>query len=73
VLSIDGHDVGAILEALDEAATKKGAPTLIVAETIKGKGVSFAENLAAFHNAAMTQEQYDQALAEIEAAGRMLQ
>jgi transketolase len=46
---------------------------LIVAETIKGKGVSFAENLAAFHNAAMTQEQYDQALAEIEAAGRMLQ
>jgi len=73
VLSVNGHDVGTILKALDEAAAKKGAPTLIVAETIKGKGVSFAENLAAFHNAAMTQEQYDQALAEIEAAGRMLQ
>jgi transketolase len=73
VLSVNGHDVRAILEALDEAAAKKGAPTLIVADTIKGKGVSFAENLAAFHNAAMTQEQYDKALAEIEAAGRMLQ
>lgn len=73
VLSVDGHDVGAILDVLDEAAAKKGAPTLVVAETIKGKGVSFAENLAAFHNAAMTQEQYDKALAEIEEAGRRLQ
>ena len=73
VLSVDGHDVGAILDVLDEAAAKKGAPTLIVADTIKGKGVSFAENLAAFHNAALTQEQYDKALAEIEESGRKLQ
>jgi transketolase len=73
VSSVDGHDVGAILDALDEAAAKKGAPTLIVADTIKGKGVSFAENLAAFHNAAMTQEQYDKALLEIEESGRRLQ
>ncbi|MGD0682855.1 MAG: transketolase [Terracidiphilus sp.] len=73
VLSVNGHDVGAILKALDEAAAKKGAPTLIVAETIKGKGVSFAENLAAFHNAAMTQEQYDKALLEIEESRRTLQ
>jgi transketolase len=73
VLSVDGHDVGAILDVLDEAAAKKGAPTLIVAETIKGKGVSFAENLAAFHNAAMTQEQYDRALLEIEESKRRLQ
>jgi transketolase len=73
VLSVDGHDVGAILDALDEAAAKKGAPTVIVADTIKGKGVSFAENLAAFHNAPLTQEQYDQALHEIEESGRKLQ
>ena len=73
VLSVNGHDVGTILKALDEAAAKKGAPTLIVAETIKGKGVSFAENLAAFHNAAMTQEQYDKALLEIEESRRTLQ
>jgi transketolase len=73
VLSVDGHDVGAILDALDEAAAHKGTPTVLVAETIKGKGVSFAENTAAFHNGAMTQEQYDQALREIEAAGRAVQ
>jgi transketolase len=71
-LSVDGHDVGAVLDALDEAAAKKGAPTVIVAETIKGKGVSFAENTAAFHNAGMTQEQYDKALLEIEESGRRL-
>jgi len=70
---VDGHDVGAVLDALDEAAAKKGAPTVIVAETIKGKGVSFAENTAAFHNAAMTQAQYDKALLEIEESGRRLQ
>jgi transketolase len=73
VLSVDGHDVGAILDVLDEAAAKKGVPTVIVAETIKGKGVSFAENTSAFHNAAMTQEQYDKALHEIEESGRMVQ
>jgi transketolase len=73
VLSVNGHDVGAVLDALDDAAAKKGAPTLIVAETIKGKGVSFAENTAAFHNGAMSQEQYDRALLEIEEAGRRLQ
>ncbi len=73
VLSVDGHDVGAVLDTLDEAAAKKGAPTLIVADTVKGKGVSFAENTAAFHNAPMSQEQYDKALLEIAEAGRKLQ
>jgi transketolase len=73
VLSVDGHDVGAILDVLDEAAAFKGGPTMIVAETVKGKGVSFAENTAAFHNGAMSQEQYDKALVEIEESRRMLQ
>jgi len=72
VLNVDGHDVGAILDVLDTAAAIKGSPTVIVADTVKGKGVSFAENTAAFHNGAMTREQYDQALAEIEASGRMV-
>ena len=44
-----------------------GRPSLIVADTVKGKGVSFAENTAAFHNGIMTREQYEQALAEIDA------
>jgi len=73
VLSVDGHDVGAILKALDEAAAFKGAPSVIVAETVKGKGVSFAENTAAFHNGAMNQEQYERALVEIEESRRMVQ
>jgi transketolase len=73
VLSVDGHDVGALLDVLDEATAYKGGPTVIVAETVKGKGISFAENTAAFHNGAMSQEQYDKALVEIEAAGRVLQ
>ena len=72
-LNVDGHDVGAILDALDQAALTKGAPTLIVADTIKGKGVSFAENTAAFHNAPLSQQQYDQALLEIAESGRRLQ
>ena len=73
MLTVDGHDVGAILDVLDEAAAFKGGPTVIVAETIKGKGVSFAENTAAFHNGIMSQEQYDKALVEIEESGRMVQ
>ncbi len=73
VLTVDGHDVSAILAVLDEAAALKGAPTVIIAETIKGKGISFAENTAAFHNAALSQAQYDQALSEIAESGRMVQ
>jgi transketolase len=73
VLNVDGHDVGAILDVLDKASAIKGGPTVIVADTIKGKGVSFAENTAAFHNGIMTQEQYDQALSEISESRRRLQ
>ncbi len=65
VIEIDGHDMEQILTALDTASEYKGKPTCIVAHTIKGKGVSFAENTAAFHNAALTKEQYDQALKEL--------
>jgi transketolase len=67
VLSIDGHDVRQILTALDTAQKTKGRPTVIVAETVKGKGFSFAENNAAFHNCALTADQYRQALSELEA------
>ena len=73
MITADGHDVGAVLNALDEASAVKGVPTIIVAETIKGKGVSFAENTAAFHNGIMSQEQYDKALVEIEESRRMVQ
>ena len=58
VIEIDGHNVEEIVGALDRANEIKGKPTVIIAETIKGKGISFAENTAAFHNSSMTAEQY---------------
>lgn len=67
VLEIDGHDMRRILEALDEAAATKGKPTVIVAHTIKGKGVSFMENSNSFHGKGVTQDQLDKALQEINA------
>lgn len=66
VIEIDGHDVDAILAAYDEASATKGKPTVIIANTIKGKGISFAENQASFHNGALTKEQYEIALAELD-------
>ncbi len=68
VLTVNGHDIEAILDALDRAGAIKGAPTVIVADTVKGKGISFAENTAAFHNGIMSQDQFDTALAELRAA-----
>ncbi|MCL2244466.1 MAG: transketolase [Treponema sp.] len=66
VIEIDGHDVDAILASYDEAAGIKGKPAVIIANTVKGKGISFAEKQAAFHNGTLTKEQYDSALAEID-------
>ncbi len=65
VIEIDGHDISQIIDALDQADQVKGKPTMIIAHTVKGKGVSFAENTAAFHNGMMTGEQYEQALKEL--------
>ncbi len=65
VIEIDGHNMEEILTALDTAETVKGKPTAILAHTIKGKGVSFAENVASCHNVALTKEQYDQALKDL--------
>ena len=65
-VEIDGHDMAAILKAFNQADTVKGKPFAIIADTIKGKGVSFAEGKAAYHNGTLTQELYDQALAELQ-------
>lgn len=66
VMTINGHDLDAIAQALDDADNVKGRPVCIVADTVKGKGISFAENVVSFHNGTLTQEQYDQALRELE-------
>lgn len=62
VLDIDGHDMGAILGALDAAETVKGRPTVIVARTVKGKGVSFFENKASYHGVPPSDEELPRAL-----------
>ncbi|MBN2351530.1 MAG: transketolase [Spirochaetales bacterium] len=65
-LEVDGHSVKEILDAVDKAKDEKTKPTVIVAHTIKGKGVSFAENNPAFHHSAMTKEQYELAVRELQ-------
>lgn len=66
VAEVDGHDVGAVLAALDEARTAQGQPALIICHTVKGKGVSFMEGKAEWHGKAPSSDQLVQALAELE-------
>jgi transketolase len=61
-LEIDGHDMAAIISALDQAETLKGGPTVIVARTVKGKGVSFFENKASYHGVTPSDEELPRAL-----------
>lgn len=65
VIEIDGHDISKIADAFDAAKNVKGRPTLLLANTVKGKGISFAENVVSFHNGALTQEQYETAIEEL--------
>jgi transketolase len=65
VLEINGHDVRQVLEALDTASEIHARPTLIVAHTTKGKGVSFMENQAYWHGVPPNDAQYAQAIQEL--------
>ncbi len=65
VMEIDGHDMEEIMSALDRADDVKGVPTVIIAHTVKGKGLSFAENVVSYHNGMLTEETYRQALEEL--------
>jgi transketolase len=62
VIEIDGHDIAAIIAALAEAEQTKGRPTAIVARTVKGKGVSFFENKAAYHGVTPSDDELPKAL-----------
>jgi transketolase len=64
-IEIDGHDLSAVLAALGEARGVEGRPTVIIAHTVKGKGVSFMENNPQFHGKAPSPEQVEQGLREI--------
>ena len=66
VLTMDGHDMGDILVTLDEAiAQSQGGPVVVIADTVKGKGVSYMEGKSAWHGRCPTEDEYRQALAEL--------
>jgi len=72
VCEIDGHDMAAIMDALDWAEEQTDRPSLIIANTIKGKGISFVEGQADFHNAAINPDQFTRAMIELESNLRQL-
>ena len=65
VLSIDGHDMRQVVEALDKAKAGMGKPVVIIAATVKGKGVSFIENVAGWHGRSPNYEEMTKGLAEL--------
>ena len=66
IIKIDGHDLEEIIKAFEVARNIKGKPTCIIAKTIKGKGISFMENQVSWHGKAPNEEQYKQAIEELE-------
>ena len=65
VVEVDGHDFESLAKGFEEARNTKGQPTMIIAHTIKGKGVSFMENNYKWHGSAPNQEQYEAAMKEL--------
>lgn len=73
VITVDGHDFDALRAAFAQARQNAGAPTAILAKTVKGKGVSFMENDPGWHGKAPNAEQYEKAVAELDAAVKRLE
>ena len=72
VFSADGHDPLSIITAIEKAEQVKEKPQLIILDTVKGRGFSFAENSAAYHNGIMDEKTYALAMAELNAAEEAL-
>ena len=72
MINIDGNNFDEIEAAFQEARETKEMPTAIIAKTIKGKGVSFMENQVGWHGVAPNDEQYAEAMKELEEAGEAL-
>ena len=66
----DGNDLEAVIKACEEAKTVKGKPSVVIAKTVKGKGVSFMENQSGWHGVAPNKEQCEQALCELEGGNK---
>ena len=71
-IEVDGHNVKDLMIALDKADEIKGKPTVIIAHTVKGKGVSFVENKAEWHGIAPKKDELEKALKELEEAEKKL-
>ena len=67
-VEVDGHDTAALAVALDEAESRTGKPTAVIAHTVCGKGVSFMEGKVAWHYLPLSEEQYADAIAQLEAS-----
>ena len=72
MINIDGNDFDQIDAAFKEAKSVKGRPTVIIAKTVKGKGVSIMENQAGWHGKAPNDEEFKIAMADLEKAGEAL-
>ena len=68
VFKTDGHNPAGIIDAIEKAEAVKGKPSVIILDTVKGKGVSFAEGNAAYHNGILDEAAYSKALKELDAA-----
>ena len=66
IIKIDGHDIEEIIKAFEVAKNIKGKPTCVIAKTIKGKGISYMENQVGWHGKAPNEEQYKEAITELE-------
>ena len=67
VIVVDGHDIAKLIDTIDQAKAVKGKPTLVILDTIKGKGISFAENVATYHNGIFDAAKFEAAKKELEA------
>ncbi len=67
VLTVDGHDVAAIAGGIERARAVRGRPALVILDTVKGKGVSFAEDVATYHNGIFDETRFTQAMQELAA------
>ena len=71
-VEVNGHDIKDLIEAFDRAERVKDKPTVIIAHTVKGKGVSFVENKAEWHGIAPKKEEYERAIMELDEALKQL-
>jgi len=65
VIEVDGNDVEQLVEVFSQTPRVEGKPTMIIANTVKGKGISFAENVGAWHHRVPSEEEYDLAIEEL--------